>query len=181
MGIFSNLFISSSVSVDTLILGYQESNFPRKIIINALFVALIQTLFFSSGFLIGDYAYGFLKDFDHWIILGLLTYFGLNSIFENNESPSGNKSISIFKFLLISIAVSADALAVGFSISNSINLSPSLVSLVFLVTAGSFFMGNKIKALKSIIDFRAAKLISGIILIFIGLKVFLSHMLDHGF
>ena len=89
MGIFSNLFISSSVSVDTLILGYQESNFPRKIIINALFVALIQTLFFSSGFLIGDYAYGFLKDFDHWIILGLLTYFGLNSIFENNESPSG--------------------------------------------------------------------------------------------
>tara|TARA_X000001036_G_scaffold152579_1_gene144879 strand:+ start:778 stop:1323 length:546 start_codon:yes stop_codon:yes gene_type:complete len=181
MGIFSNLFISSSVSMDTLILGYQESNYPRKIIINAVFVSIIQTVFFSSGFLIGNHAYGLLKDYDHWIILILLTYFGLNSIFEKAESQSENKSLPVLKFFLISIAVSADALAVGFSISNSIDLTVSLVALVFIITAGSFFIGNKLKNLKSIFDFRAAKIISGIVLIMIGLKVFLSHMFDHGF
>lgn len=181
MGIFSNLFISSSVSVDTLILGYQENNIPQKLLFNALFVALIQTLFFSSGFLIGNHAYGLLKNYDHWIILVLLSYFGVNSIFEKAETQHEKQSVSIFKFLIISIAVSADALAVGFSISSSIDLSISLVLLVFVITASSFLMGNKLKALKSMVDFKAAKIISGLVLVAIGLKVFLSHMLNHGF
>lgn len=181
MGIFSNLFISSSVSVDTLILGYQESNMQRKILFDALFVALIQTLFFTSGFLIGDNAYGFLKDYDHWIILILLSYFGISSILEKGESEAKNKSISLLKFLIISIAVSADALAVGFSISGSMELTTALVLLVFIITASSFLLGKKMKALKSFSDFKAAKIISGFVLIIIGLKVFLSHMFDHGF
>jgi putative Mn2+ efflux pump MntP len=136
------------------------------------FQAIMPILGWQAGVTIMD----FISGFDHWIAFGLLSIVGGRMIYEStkNESQKLIKSLSTGVLLMLSIATSIDALAVGLSLSflRVPILVPTIIiglvtfSLSFLgVYFGNrfgHFLGNKIEV------------VGGIVLIVIGLRILLT-------
>lgn len=128
----------------------------------------------------------YLMAIDHWIAFSMLAFIGLKMIrdaFSDDEEPHF-KPTSLRTQLLLAVATSIDALAVGISFActgytNLHSLMMPLVtigitSLVFSIVgyALGVFLGVSIsKRLKP-------ELIGGIILLAIGVKILLSHLLS---
>jgi len=141
---------------------------------------LFQAIMPILGWLAGVSIIQFISGFDHWIALGLLCFIGGRMIYESTKNGSEKliSSLSTSTLLLLSIATSIDALAVGMSLSflNVPIIAPAIIigiitfSLSFLgVYLGNrfgHFLGNKVEV------------IGGIILIAIGLRILLEHTLN---
>ncbi len=141
---------------------------------------LFQAFMPILGWLAGISIIDFISGFDHWIAFGLLCLVGGRMIYESTKKGSEKliNSLSISTLLILSVATSIDALAVGMSLSflNVAIVTPAIIiglvtfSLSFIgVYFGKHFghvLGNKIEIL------------GGIILITIGLRILLEHMLN---
>ena len=82
-----------------------------------------------------------------------------------------------FLLLILSVATSIDALAVGLTfafIKTNIVIASSTIGVVsFIVTALAFMLGRKVSGLVG----KRAEIVGGIVLIGIGVKILLEHML----
>ena len=126
----------------------------------------------------------YLENIDHWIAFGLLTFLGGRMIRES-FLPEGEKKIKPRKLktqVVLAIATSIDALAVGisFACTGFSNLK-MLVYPLFIIGFVSFVMSITgvllgVKFGKPIAKKFKPELLGGIILIFIGIKVLLSHL-----
>lgn len=181
MSISSNLIISSCLSVDTFALGYSKKSKSIDTFVNAIIVAIIQSFVFFLGYSIGDHTYQYIKGIDHWIILFSLLYFGIRTILDTEEPVIKSKKSAIISFFILSLVVSLDALAVGFSLINIFSIDRKFMMILFLISFLSYIIGKKTSNLKFMKNFKYAKLLSGLILIAIGVKIFIFHMMDHGF
>lgn len=156
----------------------------RILFIQALMVASIMALF-QAGFLVAGYFTGsfiseFIKAADHWIALILLSFLGIRMISEGMKGNENNKFVDCTRPLtLISAAVgtSIDAFAVGISfalLEFKIWLSGIILGIVtFLVSMTAIRIG---KSAARRLD-RKVMFVGGLILIAIGIKIFLEHML----
>ena len=59
----------------------------------------------------------YITAYDHWLAFVLLAYLGTNMIRESDESCSIKKSYTVKEMLVLAIATSIDALAVGISLA----------------------------------------------------------------
>ncbi len=129
------------------------------------------------GWLAGSGFQFLIEDFDHWLALILLVLIGGRMLFEARKKKdkkrinfSSNKII-----ILLAIATSIDALAVGISLAFlAIPLIWSVVIVAitsFLLTVVGATTGKKIGSFLG----NKAEIIGGLILIFIGLKIFIEH------
>ena len=115
---------------------------------------------------------------DHWIALALLTLIGSKMIYDSTkrEVDKIENRLGTGTLLTLSIATSIDALAVGLSLAflqtdiatpiiviGIVTFTLSLIGFFFGKTAGNLF-GNKIK------------IIGGLILIGIGIRILLEHL-----
>ena len=126
----------------------------------------------------------YLENVDHWIAFGLLTFLGGRMIRES-FLPEEEKKIKPRKLktqVVLAIATSIDALAVGisFACTGFSNLK-MLVYPLFIIGFVSFVMSITgvllgVKFGKPIAKKFKPELLGGIILIFIGIKVLLSHL-----
>ena len=126
----------------------------------------------------------YLENIDHWIAFGLLTFLGGRMIREF-FLPEEEKKIKPRKLktqVVLAIATSIDALAVGisFACTGFSNLK-MLVYPLFIIGFVSFVMSITgvllgVKFGKPIAKKFKPELLGGIILIFIGIKVLLSHL-----
>ena len=118
----------------------------------------------------------FITSIDHWIAFVLLTAIGVGMIREAKKAEELDDDLSFRTMLLLAIATSIDALAVGITFAFlSVRILPAagLIGLTtFLLSALGVYIGHvfglKYKA--------KAELAGGVILIFIGLKILLEHM-----
>lgn len=136
------------------------------------------------GWLTGAAVVNYIARFDHWIAFGLLAAIGLNMIFEkdNDDNQQKNKDATRgLTLLLLAIATSIDALAVGFSMAMvdsksglSIWTSTILIGLITMaISAGGMLFGAKLgEKFKNI----AGKL-GGLVLLGIGIKILLTDLL----
>lgn len=132
------------------------------------------------GFYIGKYFDTIITNYDHWIAFVLLSYIGIKMIV-GFFKKSGQKKEVHFKneteLLLLSLAVSIDALIIGvtFGFSETTILAPALIIGFFalLITSIGLLIGEKIYEMK----FRYAEIIGGLVLIGIGLKTLISHLI----
>ena len=126
----------------------------------------------------------YLENVDHWIAFGLLTFLGGRMIRES-FLPEEEKKIKPRKFktqVILAIATSIDALAVGisFACTGFSNLKMLVCPLLiigfvsFVMSIAGILLG--IKFGKPITKKLKPELLGGIILIFIGIKVLLSHL-----
>jgi len=132
-----------------------------------------------AGWLAGQTVVGIISDYDHWIAFALLAYVGGKMICEGFEKESDEEKAdqtSGLPLLLLSIATSIDALAVGFSFSIlkvPIFFPATIIGIVcFLMTAIGMMFG---KVLAKIFG-KKVEIFGGIVLIGIGIKILIDHL-----
>ena len=116
---------------------------------------------------------------DHWIVFGLLAFIGGKMMYEsfNLDKAEDSPVFGPGRMLLLSIATSIDALTVGLSFAF---LAVSIVAPVFIIGAVTFvlsflgvFLGNTVGHFFE----RKLEFAGGLILMGIGLKILLEHLL----
>ena len=151
----------------------------RKAVIIALFFGGFQALMPAIGYVLGTTFASKIAAIDHWIAFILLGLIGVNMIKEALGKDDDECLDDTFRFgdlIMLSIATSIDALAVGitFSFFNvSIVLSSSIIGFITFiiciigVKVGNVF-GEKYKS--------KAELTGGILLIVMGCKILIDHL-----
>ncbi|MBN2383663.1 manganese efflux pump [bacterium] len=129
------------------------------------------------GWLAGRHLLSLIAPFDHWLAFGLLSWIGLKML-----RPSEKKMADCpdptrgFSLVMLSVATSIDALAVGLSLGTlgMTVMRPALIIgiVAALMTLVGMFFGRQL-GLK--FGHRMEKL-GGLILIGIGLKILLEHL-----
>ena len=147
----------------------------------ALFFGSFQGLMPLLGWFLGSRFASYIQEFDHWIAFFLLLWIGGNMIRESRETGDecaacGLERLNYKELLMMAIATSIDALAVGITFAFlSVKILPavSLIGVTTLVLSfvgvavGNYF-GSKYKS--------KAELMGGLILIAIGTKILLEHL-----
>ena len=131
------------------------------------------------GWLAGLTVVGIIAKYDHWVAFALLGYIGSKMIWEalkKEEEKEANDQTNGLPLLLLSIATSIDALAVGFSFSllkTDIILPAVIIGVVcFLMTVTGMLFG---KGLARIFG-KKVGIFGGVVLIVIGVKILTDHM-----
>jgi manganese efflux pump family protein len=179
------VLISISLAMDCFavsIAGGATTSKPK--IINALKIGLLFGLFQAIMPLIG-WSIGFsfrnlIGNVDHWIAFSLLLIIGAKMLYEAfKKSPEINKSdiTKIPTLLVLSVATSIDALVVGISLSIldiSIYLSILIIGLfAFAFSVSGYYIGHRIGKIIG----NKVEIIGGIILIGIGIKILIEHLI----
>ena len=133
------------------------------------------------GWFAGDRMLGLIQRFDHWVAFGLLAVIGGRMIYESvemrEEEKAGRPDQTQGKRLLVlALATSIDALAVGLSLGvvRAGILYPAAVIGVmsFVLTV----VGAKLGPLVGRVVGKRAELAGGLILIGIGAKILIEHL-----
>ena len=138
-----------------------------------------QALMPTIGYFLGSTFEQYITAFDHWVAFVLLAAIGANMIKESfsKEESETNSSFAFKTMLLMALATSIDALAVGitFALLPDINV-PLAVCLIGVTTFVCSAAGLKVGNLFGLRYKAKAELAGGIILILIGLKILLEHL-----
>ncbi len=178
-------FIALGLSADCFAVAISGSISLRnpssvQVLRTALAFGLSQFLMPIIGWLAGQTVVSLIAAYDHWVALALLVLVGGRMLWESFHSEEKPREADITRgvtLLTMSVATSIDALAVGLSLA-FLHINIWVASLIigavaFGVTVIGFFIGKKVSAVLG----RRAKLLSGVILIAIGLRILLSHIL----
>ena len=184
MGFFELFLIGIGLSMDAFAvaickgLGMERIN-KRDTLLLALFFGGFQALMPLLGYLLGTQFEQFVTSVDHWIAFVLLGIIGGNMIREalSKDEDKLDGSLAFKTMLLLAIATSIDALAVGitFALLPDVNV-PLAVCLIGITTFVCSAAGLKVGNLFGLKYKAKAELAGGIILILIGLKILLEHL-----
>jgi len=131
------------------------------------------------GWLAGLSFIDLISGFDHWLAFGLLVFIGGRMIYTARANPKEEKEnkLTASALLILSVATSIDALAVGLSFSLlrvSIATPVIVIGVVtFLLSFTGFCFGNKLGQFFE----SKVRVVGGIVLIAIGIKILLEHLL----
>ncbi|MBI4304374.1 MAG: manganese efflux pump [Chloroflexi bacterium] len=180
------IFMAFSLSADCFAVALSSSISMRSFsyfhtLRTSFAFGLFQFLMPVLGWLAGRSIVDIISAYDHWLAFGLLAFVGGRMVWESFRSKDGSsKATDITRgvvVLTMAVATSIDALSVGLSLAflETDILSASLVIgvVAFAVTTSGFLLGRKVGGLLG----KRAKLVGGLILIGIGLRVLLSHIL----
>lgn len=151
----------------------------------AFLFGLFQALMLFLGWLATSRFSEQLEAIDHWIAFALLVFIGgkmIKGSFDEAEEPSFNPQ-NLRVQLLLAVATSIDALAVGisfactgFTMLSQLTMPLLIIGLVsFLFSIVGYHLGRRFG--KAITRRLKPELFGGIILVLIGLKILLSHLL----
>ncbi|MDR2358348.1 MAG: manganese efflux pump MntP family protein [Prevotellaceae bacterium] len=147
----------------------------------AVVLAFAQTLMLVAGWLLGAPVSACIAAFDHWIAFALLAFIGGKMILESFEKETAH-TVNLQNrrvLLIVALATSIDAIAVGVSLALvHLPLSGLIMesALVFLITAAVALAGLRGGNCLGKRTGSRAELIGGVILIAIGGKIVLEHL-----
>ena len=184
MDLITIIFVAVGLSVDafSVAIGIGAANTKRSwapVLRLAAAFGLFQFAMPIAGWLAGLTIVNVIANYDHWIAFALLAYVGSKMIWEalkKEEEKETDDQTKGLPLLLLSIATSIDALAVGFSFSvlKEQILFPSVIIgiVCFLMTAVGVIFG---KVLARIFG-KKVSIFGGVVLIGIGIKILIEHM-----
>jgi putative Mn2+ efflux pump MntP len=186
MQFISIFFIALGLALDCFAIAISGSISMRTLSFLQVFRAsftfgLFQAVMPVLGWLAGRTVVDFIADYDHWVAFTLLALVGGRMIWESfRPEDSRRQGADItrgFLLLTLAVATSIDALAVGLSfafIEISILVASLTIGVVtFAVSVTGFLIGKKAGHLIG----KRAEAIGGLILIGIGTKILLEHLL----
>jgi putative Mn2+ efflux pump MntP len=146
----------------------------------AFHFGLFQALMPIVGWLVGVSVVSYIADYDHWIAFGLLAFVGgrmiRSALDPEYESFTHDPSRGI-TLVVLSIATSIDALAVGLSLA-VLQVGIWYPSVVIGIVAAAFSVGGvHLGCRLSRIFGKRVELLGGAILIFIGIRILVIHLL----
>ena len=185
MSILELVLLALGLAMDAFVvavcrgLAMERLNIKHAFII-ALFFGGFKAGMPLAGWALGIYFEKYITSIDHWITFILLGIIGGKMIYEaikpEEECASISSQLNIKELIIMAVATSIDALAVGITfafLKVNIALSVSLIGVITFILSfigvmiGNRF-GNKYK--------NKAELAGGIVLILIGVKVLLEHL-----
>lgn len=189
MEFFTLFLIALGLSMDAFAVsisnGLFYKNFKKShMFLSSLTFGIFQGIMPMIGFFAGNMFFDLISSYDHWIAFILLAFIGTNMILDaikelksegKNELPKKDYSLKVM--LLQGIATSVDALAVGISFAvlkiNILVAATNICLVTFFVCLIGNYVGKKFGHLLE----EKAKIFGGAILILIGLKILIEHMI----
>lgn len=185
MSFLELLLIAIGLSMDafsvSICKGLTTKRFSWRVaLVCGLWFGGFQALMPTIGYFLGAQFQELIEVYDHWIAFGLLFLIGANMIREavwgKGEEGKENGALDFKTMLLLAIATSIDALAVGVSFACIQVELWSSVALIGLTTFVFSVVGVKIGNVFGTKFKKNAEVFGGIILIIIGLKILLEHL-----
>ena len=153
---------------------------PRQTFRLAWHFGLFQAIMPIAGWAMGLTLRSFMENWAHWIAFALLSYIGVKMIRESFETDNVENQCDPTRgltLIMLSVATSIDALAVGFSLSLlgvDIWYPACIIGVVALLfTTVGIHMGKLVAAASKFSQ--RAELIGGGVLILIGIKILVEH------
>lgn len=178
----TTLLIAVALAMDSFSVAIANGLATKFKTINAIkisvFFGFFQAIMPIIGWYAGVYIIDLISEVDHWVAFILLAVIGSRMIYESikKESNSIISSLSIKILLILSIATSIDALAVGLSLY-VLNFSIITLAIVTgVVTFALSFFGVYIGDKFGCILRNKVEALGGVILIIIGLKILFEHL-----
>lgn len=155
----------------------------------ALFFGIFQAFMPMVGWLVGTMGSSLMQHFEHIVAFSLLAYIGSKMIAEGVKasktsefSHEKNGNITYKDLIILSIATSIDAMATGIILptvvgANTIKLMLLAIFIIgfitFAICISGSYLGRKFGEMLSY----KAQIIGGFILISIGIKIIVEHIL----
>ncbi len=184
MDLLTTLLIAVGLAMDAFAVsvahGMSSRNLRSSAILKmAMSFGLFQAFMPVIGWLAGVSLAEVISGVDHWIAFGLLCVVGGKMIHDSRNAGSDKKSagaLALAALLVLSVATSIDALAVGLSFAflQVAIIAPVIVigTVTFLLSFVGVSFGNKLGSLFS----GKVEVAGGLILIGIGIKILLEHL-----
>ena len=153
---------------------------PTHMLSAAAWFGGFQALMPLLGYFIGITFADLVADVDHWIAFGLLGIIGgkmIKEACEKDDDTERNPDFSFKTMLLLAIATSIDALAVGVSFAFlKVDIWTSVL-IIGLMTGAFSALGMQLGHIFGCRFKSKAELAGGLILVGIGIKILLEHIL----
>ena len=186
MNLLTILVLALSLAMDAFAVSISAGLLLPKLSFRAVFrlawhFGFFQFLMPILGWLAGLSVRGWIEPYDHWIAFGLLGFIGGKMIYESFQMKTfsrQNDPTRGWNLILLSLATSIDALAVGLSMA-LVGIRIWLPCIIIGVIAGlmtilGMFLGRRLGRLLG----GKMEFIGGLLLIGIGLKILLEHLLS---
>lgn len=159
-------------------LGIKGIN-AKQAITMGIFFGGFQALMPVIGWVLGASLIEVISAFDHWVAFGLLLVIGLKMIYEafkREGKESEGDPLRIKALIVMAVATSVDAMAVGLSYSLlgvSIVVPALLIGIVcFALSSIGALVSGRLGAASS----KWARLLGGSVLILIGIRILVEHL-----
>lgn len=187
MGIVELALIGVGLSMDAFAvsickgLGMKRLRMGQALVI-ALFFGGFQALMPLLGWFLGSGFQSLIEPVDHWIAFALLAFIGAKMLWDafrgggEEDALAADDRLDVREILMLAVATSIDALAVGISFAFlQVDIVPA-VALIGIITVALSFVGVAVgHAFGSRFE-KPATIIGGFVLIAIGLKILLEHL-----
>jgi manganese efflux pump family protein len=181
------------LSVITIAVGLAMDTFAVSIVTGAAYKqlhirhALRMAGFFGGfqafmpvvGYLAGLTVRQYVSNYDHWIAFGILAAVGFKMIYESfkiQEEKNTPDPSSLMVVLVLAVATSIDALAVGVTISlitNAIALAVIIIGAVtFVMSFAGVYIGKRFGHFFE----GGIEIVGGLVLIALGIKIVIQHI-----
>lgn len=184
MDLWELFLIAAGLSMDAFAISVCKGLATKEVkakhfLIVGLWFGGFQALMPALGYLLGSAFQQYITTLDHWIAFVLLALIGGNMIRESfsKEEEHANASFAFKIMLLMAIATSIDALAVGitFALLPDVNIlaAVSFIGIITFILSGiglkiGNVFGSKYKS--------KAEFAGGLILVLMGIKILLEHL-----
>lgn len=158
-------------------ISVNENKLKSAILLASLFGGF-QALMPVIGWLAGLGLEDIIMGVDHWIAFVLLGFIGSKMIYDSTRSEDGKEEdITLFAALTLAVATSIDALMVGltFAFLETPILIPILI--IGVITFALSFVGVIFGSGMGSIFGKKIKILGGLILILIGIRILIEHLL----
>ena len=176
------LFIALGLSMDSFAVSIacgasSGKNRLRHAVILSLSFCFFQTALASIGWFAGFAFLSSIEAYDHWVAFLLLSYVGGKMAYESvfgGKIKCGN-SFGAAKIVVLSLATSMDALAVGigfaFMGADPAKYLFAIAAVTFILSFIGAYFGSRLRETLG----RKAEFFGGVVLIAIGVKILLEH------
>ncbi len=184
MGLLELFLIAVGLSMDAFAVAVCKGLSVRQVkvkhfLLTGAWFGGFQGLMPFIGYLLGTTFKDYIVSFDHWVAFVLLALIGGNMLKEglSKEEEKANDSFSVGTMVVLALATSIDALAIGvsFALLPDVNILAAVLFIgviTFVLSAVGVKVGNIFGAkYKS-----KAEIAGGTILILMGLKILLEHL-----
>lgn len=192
MGLWEILILGAGLSMDAFAVSICKGLAIRKVSREDMFKAgawfgIFQGLMPAIGYFAGTLFAGAIESFSSWIAFVLLSLIGGNMIREAvwGKEEDVNASMGVMEMLMMAIATSIDALAVGITfsmipveiVSSWTQSANTMLACLIICLETAAFSAVGIKAGAKLGEkFKdKAQIAGGAVLILIGLRILLSH------
>lgn len=181
---FEILLLAVGLSMDAFAVSICKGLSMKKATLKSqmicgLWFGSFQAIMPLAGFYLGTLFAGAIAAFDHWVAFGLLALVGINMLREalDPEQEEHDADLSVKTMLILAIATSIDALAVGISLAmaGNVRIFPT-VGLIGATTCVLSAVGVKVGNVFGSRYEKKAEAVGGVILILLGVRILLEHL-----